>query len=118
MKTSAVFEAISIARVNAPTWEIYTFDNQELGEQVNLEVLEKEDESLKEYYKVLPLNGCYLFAWFYNVESANEFGEWIKEAIREDENIDFYSNFTIIDSNAIQRGEPFYLQIIQLDHEI
>ena len=47
MKTSVVFEAISIARVNAPTWEIYTFDNQVLGDQIDLEVLDKEDERLK-----------------------------------------------------------------------
>lgn len=118
MKTSVVFEAISIARVNAPTWEIYTFDNQVLGDQINLEVLDKEDESLKEYYEVLPLNGCYLFAWFYDEDSAKEFGGWIKEAISEDENSDFYSNFTLIDGNAMYRGEEYYLQIIQLDHEI
>lgn len=118
MKTSAVFEAISIARVNAPTWELYTFDNQVLGDQVNLEVLDKEDESLKEYYEILPLNGCYLFAWFSNEDSAKEFGEWIIEAISGDENSDFYSNFTLIDGNAAYRGEDYYLQIIQLDHEI
>lgn len=118
MKTSAVFDAIGIARVNAPTWEIYTFDNQVLGDQVALDVLANEDESLKKYYEVLPLNGCYLFAWFNNVVSAKEFGEWIKEAISKDENSDFYSNFTIIDSNAMYRGEGYYLQIIQIDHEI
>ncbi len=118
MKTSVVFEAISIARVNAPTWEIYTFDNQVLGDQINLEVLDEEDESLKEHYEVLPLNGCYLFAWFSNEDSAKEFGEWIKEAISEDENSDFYSNFTLIDGSAAYRGEDYYLQIIQLDHEI
>lgn len=118
MKTSAVFDAIGIARVNAPTWEIYTFDNQVLGDQVALDVLANEDESLKEYYKVLPLNGCYLFAWFNNVVSAKEFGEWIKDAISKDENSDFYSNFTIIDSNAMYRGEGYYLQVIQIDHEI
>lgn len=118
MKTSAVFDAIGIARVNAPTWEIYTFDNQVLGDQVALDVLANEDESLKEYYEVLPLNGCYLFAWFNNVVSAKEFGEWIKDAISKDENSDFYSNFTIIDSNAMYRGEGYYLQIIQIDHEI
>lgn len=118
MKTSVVFEAISIARVNAPTWEIYTFDNQVLGDQVDLEVLDEEDESLKEHYEVLPLNGCYLFAWFSNEDSAKEFGEWIKESISGDENSDFYSNFTLIDSSAAYRGEDYYLQIIQLDHEI
>lgn len=118
MKTSVVFEAISIARVNAPTWEIYTFDNQVLGDQIDLEVLDKEDESLKEHYEVLPLNGCYLFAWFSNEDSAKEFGEWIKEAISEDENSDFYSNFTLIDGSAVYRGGDYYLQIIQLDHEI
>lgn len=118
MKTSAVFDAIGIARVNAPTWEIYTFDNQVLGDQVALDVLANEDESLKEYYEVLPLNGCYLFAWFNNVVSAKEFGEWIKDAISKDENSDFYSNFTIIDSNAMYRGEGCYLQVIQIDHEI
>lgn len=118
MKTSVVFEAISIARVNAPTWEIYTFDNQVLGDQVDLEVLDKEDESLKEYYEILPLNGCYLFAWFSNEDSAKEFGGWIREAISGDENCDFYSNFTLIDSSAAYRGGDYYLQIIQLDHEI
>lgn len=118
MKTSAVFDAIGIARVNAPTWEIYTFDNQVLGDQVALDVLANEDESLKEYYEVLPLNGCYLFAWFNNVVSAKEFGEWIKDAISKDENSDFYSIFTIIDSNAMYRGEGYYLQVIQIDHEI
>ena len=50
MKTSVVFEAISIARVNAPRWEVYTFDNQVLGDEINLEVLDKEDKGLKEYY--------------------------------------------------------------------
>lgn len=119
MKTSKIFEAISIARVNAPTWEIYTFDNQVLGDQIELEVLDKEEERLKEYYEVLPLNGCYLFAWFSNEDRAKEFGEWIDEAISEDGNSDFYySNFTIIDSHAMYRGENYYLQIIQLDHEI
>lgn len=118
MKTSAVFAAIGIARVNAPTWEIYTFDNQVLGDQVNLEVLDNEDEDQKEYYKVLPLNGCYLFAWFYDKDSAKEFGEWIKGAISKDDNSDFYTNFTIIDSNAMYRNEGCYLQIIQIDHEI
>lgn len=117
MKTSAVFEAINIARVNAPTWEIYTFDNQVLGDQIDLEVPD-EDESLKEYYEILPLNGCFLFAWFNNVESAKEFGGWIREAINGDENSDFYSNFTLIDGNARYRGEEYYLQIIQLDPEI
>lgn len=117
MKTSAVFNAIGIARVNAPTWEIYTFDNQVLGDQVNLEVLANEDEHLKENYKVMPLNGCYLFAWFNDMVSAKEFGEWIKGAISEDENSDYYTNFTVIDSNAMYRGEGYYLQIIQLDHE-
>ena len=118
MKTSAVFEAISIASVNAPTWELYTFDNQVLGDQVNLEVLDKEDEGLKEYYEILPLNGCFLFAWFSNEDSAKEFGGWIREAISGDENSDFYSNFTLIDVNAMYRGEEYYLQIIQLDPEI
>ena len=118
MKTSVVFEAISIARVNAPTWEIYTFDNQVLGDQINCEVLDKEDERLKEYYEVLPLNGCYMFAWFSNEDSAKEFGAWITEATSEDENSDFYANFTLIDGNAMYRGEEYYLQIIQLDHEI
>lgn len=104
--------------MNAPQWEIYTLDNQMLGEQVNFDIIEVEDESLKEYYKELPLNGCYLFAWFSSKESATEFGQWIKEAIKEDENSDFYANFTIIDESQVYRGEPYYLQIIQLDHEI
>lgn len=114
MKTSAVFSAIGIARVNAPTWEIYTFDNEELGDQINVEVLDKENENIK----AIPLNGCYLFAWFNDEVSAKEFGEWIKGAISEDENSDNYVNFTIIDGNAKYRGEPDYLQIIQIDHEI
>ena len=118
MKTSAVFEAINIARVNAPTWEIYTFDNQVLGDQIDLEVPDKEDEGLKEYYETLPLNGCFLFAWFNNEDRAKEFGGWIREAISGDENCDFYSNFTLIDGIAKYRGEEYYLQIIQLDHEI
>lgn len=119
MKTSAVFSAIGIARVNAPTWEIYTFDNEELGDQINVEVLGNEEESMeKENYDIIPLNGCYLFAWFNDRASAREFGEWIKGVISEDENSDFYTNFTIIDGNAKYRGEPEYLQIIQIDHEI
>ena len=118
MKTSAVFNAIGIARVNAPTWEIYTFDNEELGDQINVEVPNKEDENVKEMYEVFPLDGCYLFAWFNDEGSAKEFGEWKHEAISEDENSDCYANFTVIDGNAMYRGEPDYLQIIQLDHEI
>lgn len=118
MKTSAVFDAICIARVNAPTWEIYTFDDQVLGDQINLEVLDNEDEHMKENYEVMPLDGCYLFAWFSDMVSAKEFGEWIKGAISKDKNSDFYSNFTIIDSNAMYRGEGCYLQIIQIDDDI
>ena len=118
MKTSAVFSAIGIARVNAPTWEIYTFDNEELGNQINVEVLGNEDESMKDMYKAFPLDGCYLFAWFNDEVSAKEFGEWIHGAISEDENSDYYANFTIIDGNAKYRDEPDYLQIIQIDHEI
>lgn len=118
MKTSKIFKAIRIARVNAPQWEIYTLDNQMLKDQVNFDLIEVENESLKEYYEELPLNGCYLFAWFFSKESATEFGEWITEAINEDENSVFYANFTIIDECQIQRGEPFFLQVIQLDHEI
>lgn len=117
MKTSKIFDAIKIARMNAPTWELYTFDGDELGNQVNFDLLE-DDERLKDYMGALPLNGCYLFAWFCSKENAEEFGEWIKEKIKDDENSIFYSNFTIIDECAMARGDEMFLQVIQLDHEI
>lgn len=118
MKTSKIFEAIGIARVNAPKWEIYTYDNETLGTQVDFDLLEGEDERQKEFMQDIPLNGCYLFAWFREEENAKEFGEWIKEAIKDDDNAIFYANFTLIDNSQIYRGEEAYLQVIQLDHEL
>lgn len=118
MKTTKIFEAINIARMNAPTWELYTFDGDELGEQVNFDLVPGEDEGLKDYFGSLPLNGCYLFAWFSTDENAKEFGEWIKNTIKDDENAVFYANFTLVDTSAMYRGDEFFLQIMQLDHEV
>lgn len=117
MKTTKIFNAISIARMNAPQWELYTFDNERLGEQVVFD-LRKDDNTPFDFIEELSLNGNYLFSWFYDESSAEDFSKMIRDELKDDDNSIFYMNIIIIDDCARYNHNPHYLVITQLDHEL
>lgn len=83
-----VLKVINMARTIAPTWELYSFDNQVLGNHFNAATDDYDLDSLRNF----PLNGNYICTWWVSKDAALDWETLMAKEAYEGTEVGFFVN--------------------------